>query len=212
MVLAGLADVGQAVQVQYGVYVSSVSVTILGASYSCTSVSDPNCAFVTVVANGDTSTITPFSVPGASGYKNSVGPASVSVGLNSGVHLSDTLLPGQIFVSVDQTNGGAGFGSSFSPTYPAATYGGSADYAHYALDTDFYAQGFSGFCPVLSVCSDGAPLHTVSGSDFLITFPFRPNFSVFSSTVTPIPEPATAALMLVGLGALAVRLRLARCG
>jgi hypothetical protein len=40
----------------------------------------------------------------------------------------------------------------------------------------------------------------------------RPDLSIFSSTITPVPEPANAALVLLGLGALAVRLRIARRG
>ena len=113
---------------------------------------------------------------------------------------------GQIYVSVDQTNGGAGFGSSYGPTYPMATYGGNADYAHYDLTTDFYVQGFAPFCPDGvggPLCANGAPLHTASGEDFVISFPFAPAFSIFSSTVSVVPEPSTWAIMLIGFTGLA---------
>jgi hypothetical protein len=199
---AALSTSVQAVSVQYSDYVAYVSVTIGGTHYACTTTSDPGCAFVTITASGDTSGITAFSVPGASGFTNAVGAADVTVVMNSGAQFSDTLLAGQLAVGVDQTNGGAGFGSAFGPTYPAATYGGGADYAHYALATNFFAQGFSGFCPDVALCDTGAPLHTTSGFDFTIAYPFRPNFSAFSSTVSAIPEPGSSGLLLAGVALL----------
>lgn len=184
----------------YSDFVVFVSVQINSTVYSCTSLSDPNCAFVTITATGDTSTVQPFSVTGASGFKNTVlGPAKVQIDFNGGGSITETLVPGQIYVSVDQTNGGAGFGSTYGPTYPAATYGGPADYAHYNLQTNFLASGFSGFCPDPTTCNAFNPLQTVSGDQFTLYYPFRPNGSYFSSTVLT-PEPATASLMMLAAG------------
>lgn len=188
--------------VTYIDYVAHVSVSLGSSVYNCTTLSSPDCAFVSFTAVGDTSNVYPFSVPGASGFKNSIQSATVDVFLNSGQSFSTVLVPGQIFVSVDQTNGGAGFGSSYGPTYPIATYGGNADYANYGLTTDFYVQGFAPFCPggvSDPLCANGAPLHTMSGDDFVISYPFAPVFSIFSSTVQTIPEPSSIFLLVVCL-------------
>ena len=203
-VLSGaIASTGaSAAPVTYSDYIADVSVKIGNTSYTCTTTNDPNCAFISIIAIGDTSTVSPFSVTGAQGFQNAVQSVTVDIFLNSGGSFTESLLPGQLYVSVDQTNGGAGFGSAYGPTYPAATYGGPADYQHYALASDFYAQGFSGFCPVGTPCDTGAALHTTSGDDLVISYPFRPNFSIFSSTVTSIPEPGSSGLMLLGIGLL----------
>ncbi len=205
-----------AATVTYSDYVADMSVKIGDTSYTCSTTSDPGCAFISIVATGDTSTIVPFSVTGAQGFQNAVEAVVVNVFLNDGGSFTESLLPGQLYVSVDQTNGGAGFGSVYGPTYPAATYGGSADYQHFALASNFYAQGFSGFCPVGTPCDAGAALHTTSGDDLVISYPFRPNFSIFSSTVTTVPEPATLELMLLAIGMFALRraghCRLTACG
>src|SRR3974390_697707 len=111
-VLAG--STAHANTIVYSDFVEFVSVEIKSTTYSCTSLSDPNCAFVTITATGDTSTVQPFSVTGASGFKNSVlGPATVTIDFNGGGSISEVLVPGQIYVSVDQTNGGAGFGQNY---------------------------------------------------------------------------------------------------
>ena len=207
-VLAG--STAHANTIVYSDFVEFVSVQINSTTYSCTSLSDPNCAFVTITATGDTSTVQPFSVTGASGFKNSVlGPAKVEIDFNGGGSITEVLVPGQIYVSVDQTNGGAGFGSSYSPTYPAATYGGTADYAHYNLQSNFLAGGFSGFCPISTTCNTFNPLNTESGDQLTLYYPFRPNGSNFSSTVST-PEPATASLMMIAaaVGLRSVRRRL----
>jgi hypothetical protein len=194
-----------AATMQYSDYVADVAVRIGSVSYTCTTTSDPGCAFVQIVATGDTSTVVPFSVPGAQGFENAVGSVVVHVFLNDGGSFDASLAPGQLFVSVDQTNGGAGFGSAFGPTYPAATYGGTADYQHFALASNFYAQGFSGFCPVGAPCDTGAALKTTTGDDLVISYPFRPNFSVFDAAVVAVPDPAAANLMLLAMAMFSLR-------
>ena len=194
-----------AATVTYSDYVSDVSVQIGSASYLCTTTSDPDCAFVSIVATGDTSTITPFSVTGAQGFENVVSAVMVDIFLNSGTSFTEALAPGQLFVSVDQTNGGAGFGSAFGPTYPAATYGGSADYQNFDLASNFYVQGYAGFCPVGTPCDTGAALRTTGGDDLIISYPFRPNFSIFSATVSSVPEVPSAILMLCAIAIIGLR-------
>jgi hypothetical protein len=196
--------------VTYTDFVTWISVQINSTTYSCTSFSDPNCAFVTITASGDTSTVFPFSVVGASGFKNTaLGPATVSIDFNGGGNITETLVAGQIYASVDNTNGGAGFGSSYGPTYPAATYGGTANYATYNLQTNFLASGFSGFCPDPTTCNTYQPLTAVSGDLVTLYYPFRPNASYFQSVVTAptTPEPATGSLALVGMGYILRRIR-----
>ena len=200
IVLSGTA--AHANLVTYIDYIAHVSVSLGSSTYSCSSLTSPSCAFVSITAIGDTNNIQSFSVPEASGFENTVQSATVNIFLNSGQSFSANLVPGQIFVSVDQTNGGAGFGSSYGPTYPMATYGGSADYAHYDLASNFYVQGFAPFCPSISLCANGAPLETTSGEDFVISFPFAPTFSLYSSTVESIPEPSRWEMMLLGFAGL----------
>ena len=200
-----------AAQITYSDYVSFVAVEIGSTVYSCTSTSDPNCAFAQIVAVGNTADVQPFSVTGASGFRNLLPGTipTVNIFFNGGQpSISLNLLAGQISVAVDQTNGGAGYGSAYGPTYPMATYGGGADYAHYNLQTNFYVQGFGGFCPDPNVCNTGEPLQTTSGQDLIISYPFRPDFSIFSSQVAA-PEPATCSLLVAAtaLGRRAVRRR-----
>ena len=89
-----------------------------------------------------------FSVPGASGFTNTLNTASLSVSFADGTSYNADidLGIGGMYVSVDQTNAGAGFGSLAGPTYPLATYGSSA-FSTYDLTTDFFASGFGPFLP-----------------------------------------------------------------
>src|SRR5690349_2479917 len=98
---------------------------------------NPRCVEVTVYFLADTANIVPFSVPGASGFENFTGSGRVVLfNDQTGDTLTANFDPGQIFVSVDQTNGGVGFGSAAGgPTYPLGVYGGtpSISYATYDL-------------------------------------------------------------------------------
>jgi hypothetical protein len=78
-------------------------------------------AVVLLTFEGDTANVIPFSVPGPNGP---VGTASVLIFDENGNLFQDTFLPSAgIFVSVDNTNGGVGFGSfgvtPGSPNFPA---------------------------------------------------------------------------------------------
>ena len=205
-ILAPLALIASAnaATIAYDDYMSYQAIDIGGTSYQCTSTTDGSCAFITIVGIGNTTTVTPFSVTGASGYTNTLTYAELNVffqdaslpAFNEEIDLSK----GGIYVSVDQTNAGAGFSSAAGPTYPLATYGGSA-FKTYDLASDFFASGFGPFCPDLTLCNDGSPLFTVSGTEFAIRRGLAPAYSSFSSTVQPnaAPEPATIALLGVGL-------------
>src|SRR3974377_485933 len=84
--------------------VEYVSVQINSTTYSCTSTSDPNCAFVWITATGNSSTVQPFTVTGASGFKNTVlGPATVSIGFNGGGSITQVFGPRHIHASLAPT-------------------------------------------------------------------------------------------------------------
>jgi len=207
VVLAGVGGafvtaVAAANPITYSDYVAHVAINYDGVSYTCTTLSDPTCAFITITATSDTGTVYPFSVSGADGLKNTLLSATMNVAFNNGQPgITADISTANLYVSVDQSNGGAGFGSSYGPTYPAATFSSSTGpgnaFEHYDLASDFYLQNYGPFCPDVSVCQNGGVLYTTDGKPFVITYPFTLVFSVFSSTVaTPVP----GALVLFGFG------------
>jgi hypothetical protein len=189
--------------VEYQDYMEWQSIRIGTVDHVCAQRGDATCAFITITATGDTSTVTSFSVPGASGFKNVLSSAKLSVyfwdGSTYGADIN--LGIGGMYVSVDQTNNGAGFGSTAGPTYPLATFGNG--FANYDLTTDIFQPGFGPFCPNLALCANGSPMFTTDGTEFVITRGLGPAYSRFSSTVTQtVPEPATAGLVLFSIVAL----------
>lgn len=175
---------------------------------SCPS-GNPFCVVVTVSFLANTANIVPFSVPGAHGYENFVGNGSVNLfNDQTGQSVSANFLSGQIYVSVDQANGGVGFGSSVGPTYPLGVYGGTTSpvpYSSYNLASNFTVNGFAWFCPpgTCQLGVAGPDLATDQGP--LSITPVGPvGGSSFNATVVQVttPEPSSSlmfATMMAGI-------------
>jgi hypothetical protein len=174
---------------------------------------NPVCVEVTVYFLADTANIVPFSVTGASGFENFTGTGRVQLfNDQTGQSLNANFDAGQIFVSVDQTNGGVGFGSAAGgPTYPLGVYGGtpSIPYASYDLKSAMTVSGFAWFCPpgTCTLGVAGPDLATDQGP--LSITPVGPVFgSSFSATViqvTSTPEPSSITLLAVVMAGFIVR-------
>jgi hypothetical protein len=188
---------------------------------SCTT-SDPYCVAVTIFFFADTRNIVPFSVVGASGYEDFTGHgyAFISDG-ETGQSIIANFDPNQIFVSIDQTNDGIGFGSTIGPTYPLGVYGGTpsiGSYSSYNLgctgpclpgDRTFSVSGFAWFCPP-NTCTLGQPgpdLATDQGP--LSITPVGPiagsSFDAQVFELTSVPEPSTLLLMGSGIATFILR-------
>ena len=181
-----------------------LDVTGLGASGTFNGTSFANAVLV-LTFEGDTTTVLPFAVQGGNGpvtgYLNLVGTATVTViDANGTVVGQGTFLPSAgIFVSVDNTNGGIGFGSfgvlptdpNFPghPAYPAGMLAvPKSAVAMYDLKSDFTLAGFAIGCVGFPApnCGDGIPLPTTSGNLVLNQEPAEAAiFSARTQAVTP---------------------------
>jgi hypothetical protein len=172
-----------------------------------------NQAYVVFDFQSDTSSVSSYSVPGADGYINSTGVATVSIyDIPTSSFITATFLPDQLFVSVDSTNGGIGFGSfssgAYDPLYPFAiftpepTYDLKSDYT--IIKTPGMSCSGFGAGPECINKSTIVPLMTDLGV-FYMTWEGIVGAS-FATRTTPdasVPEPSTLALMPLGLGMLA---------
>lgn len=169
------------------------------------------CVVVTVNFIANTANIVPFSVVGASGYENFVGTGSVNLfNDQTGQSLSANFNPNTIYVSVDQTNDGIGFGSLVGPTYPLGVYGGtpSIPYNTYNLASNFTLfNGFAWFCPT-GTCTLGVAGPGLGTDQGLLSItPTGPVFpSSFTATVVQVtPEPSTMLLFATVIPAFVFR-------
>ncbi len=129
---------------------------------------------------GDTATTIPFSITGASGYENLTGSATFQIlDANFNTIGAGNFLPDAgIFISVDNTNGGIGFGSfglpPWDPNFPPPTviYPGAVlvpcnvtpNVVTYDLQSDaFFADYQLGCVGFPGTCQPGLPLSTDQG-------------------------------------------------
>jgi PEP-CTERM motif len=187
---------------------------------------------ITFTFTADTSTVQPFSIPGAAhGFVNDVGTGSFSIVSNVTMETvaTGTFLAGDgIFVSVDNQNGGIGFGSLSSPpgdpnfpgdaAYPLGVE--SSNLATYDLQSEIgifgsgslSCAGFPGACilpPILDTTAGDLVL-AGSGPNGSQSSP-EGNFVAEFTTggggnppppPAPVPEPSTWAMMLLGFAGL----------
>lgn len=163
--------------------------------------------------DGDTADVVPFSVPGplgpVTGAEILKGTATVTIYQAGVVVGSATFLPAAgIYVSVDQTNSGIGFGSSGKlpgdagfpgePVYPVAEFTSTGAVATYDLTTADAVVGFQVSCvgfATPAACAPALPLPTTAG-DLLID-PFSPGtLSVFRATFPAPPVVPFASMTL----------------
>ncbi len=191
-----------AVPITYELDMSSViaSGTFAGKPFS-------NCVVI-LTFEGDTTNVVPFTVQSPSGpvagYINLKGTAKVAIFDEDGNSFADTFLPSAgIFVSIDNTNGGVGFGSFgvqpgnpnfpgqvaypagmlVNPTSAAATYDLRSDIT---LDPGGAgsAQSCVGFGPPNTPCGAPLPLPMTSG-DLILNVSQRSD-AIFSAKTQPV--------------------------
>jgi hypothetical protein len=174
----------------------------------------PQAAVLELFFQSDTADVIPFSLGGVHGFENLTGTASVEV-LDTGgnVLVRGTFLASDgIFISVDNTNQGIGFGSqgvlSSDPTFPgqplypySIILNGTSDVGTYDLkDNDIIFSVNAASC-VNFPGSCGAPfsLATTAG-DLFVNENFGGQFGTFTATL--VPEASTWVMMLLGFAGL----------
>jgi len=181
--------------------------------------------FLTFTFVSDTSDVQPFTFGDVHGWEDLVGAASITVTdvQTEAIVAQATFSPyDAIFISVDNKNGGVGFGSDGSvpsdpsfpgnPAYPFALVPtGDSTVFNYDLKNDvafsdtlsISCLGFPGNCitPIPLATTAGALVLGAPGQIFNLN-----DVGEFTATVTsntaPAPEPGTWALMAIGLAAL----------
>jgi PEP-CTERM motif len=170
----------------------------------------------------DTSDVTPFTAGNVHGWENLTGTATITVRdfQTSAIVAQGTFLPSDdIFVSIDNVNGGIGFGSGGSsfPGNPAYPFGiaQTNDPAINTYDLQIFhvfissnslsCFGFPGACatPPALATTAGDLIFGAAGNQFdpadIGEFAANP-FTV--PPPAPVPEPGTWALMAIGLAEL----------
>ena len=188
---------------------------------------------ITFTFVGDTSSVEPFAVPGAHGFVNAIGTGSFSIfDLDSAELVAKgTFLSGDgIFVSVDDLNGGIGFGSLYNPpggpdnpfpgdsAYPLGIQFSTAT-TQYDLQSEIgiigsaslSCAGFPNSCilpPILDTTAGDLVLAASdtppggSGAQYSTFGTFVAEFPTVTPPPAPVPEPSTWAMMLIGFGGL----------
>jgi hypothetical protein len=167
----------------------------------------------------DTLNVLPFTFANVHGFENLVGTASFSI-IDTATDLvvaQGTFLPSDgIFISIDNVNGGVGFGSdgvlptspSF-PTDPVYPFGiapntrAEPEVLSYDLKSSITLNGPNSLSCLgfPSICNTPTPLATTAGPLILGlnqgSDPFsKVDYGIFSATT--VPEPSTWAMMLFG--------------
>ena len=177
---------------------------------------------ITFTFTADTSTVTPFLITGAYGFTNSVGTGSFSIVDQDTMELvaGGTFLPhDDIFVSVDNKNGGVGFGSNFDSgagfpgdaAYPlgiqfstATTYVDFQDPIGVFGTASLSCAGFPGACmapPALATTDGELVIGGATGQFFSNEGSFVEEITSGGSSApppAPVPEPSTWAMLLLG--------------
>jgi hypothetical protein len=161
---------------------------------------------------GDTADVLSFTGP-PNGHEILVGTASITVTDQSthAVLAEGTFLGSDaMFVSVDNDNGGIGFGSAGvipadpnfpgDPAYPLGIFAANT----YDLQGSFSTTGDATACVGFpGTCVTPIALATTDGD--LIMSPTTGYSATFTATLasTPVPEPATVGLLMFGIAGLA---------
>jgi PEP-CTERM motif len=181
---------------------------------------------ITFTFTSDTSDVAPFTLGPVHGWENIIGTGSITVTdyATQDVIAQGAFLPTDgIFVSADNVNGGVGFGSAGAspsdpgfpgnPVYPFGLVS-QDDPAVFSYDLQSHTAfnslesisclGFPGACttPVALATTAGDLVFGGGSDDPFATVDTGLFTANLTSTSSPVPEPGTRGLMVVGLAAL----------